>query len=164
MTADNNTDRVGEFKHREIPSETKLLDWAEEVSQCGGKHNRQHIMDNVRKITQHTDFLKLEDEVYKKTRDYLLPDASWASIPGVEGAVPRDICMDAIQYARIIFYGSVLDHHLNKRDLEEIYKHHCVEGIQNVGVHYSGNREESLKVLSHYVQRIAGNFHATFGY
>jgi len=163
MTPDNDTDRTAKLKRREIPSEAKFFDWAGQVLGCEGRHNRECILNNVRKITQHPDYAKFENEVYRGTQDYLLPDASWASIPGVEGAVPRDVCMDAIFYAKIIFYASVVDHGLNKKPLEEIYKHHCVEGIVRTGKAYRMEPEDSITVLNQYLQRIAGNFSQTFG-
>ena len=106
-------------------------------------------MENVRKITRNSQFRV----------SGLIPNSSYASIPGVERDVPRDVCMEAGLYADILFYGSVVDHGLSKRSLEEIYKHHCVEGIIKTGKSYGMKSEEdSIKVLSYYLQRVAGDF------
>lgn len=163
MTADNNPGRKEEFKHREVPSGEKLLRWAEEVSQCGGKHDRQSIMNNVRNITMNSNFLRLQNEVLRNTGDYLIPDSSWATVSGVERDIPRDVCEDGIQLGEIIFYGSTINHDLSKKSLEEIFKHHCVEAMVRIGKAYEMKPEESVKVLNYYVQRIARNFSQTFG-
>jgi hypothetical protein len=160
MSADNGPSKRGDLKLREVPSEAQLFKWGEQVYNCGGKHDRARILENVRKITSLPIVKEFAFSLPSKRKEYNI-DASWVTIPGVEENISRDVCMDAVIYAGIIFYGGILDNGLSKRNFEEVCKHHCVEGVIRLGNYYGVESGDSVKVLNFYVQLVAGYYHAT---
>ena len=90
-------------------------------------------------------------------KDYLIPDASWASISEVGNDIPRNICMDAGMLAGIMVQSRIVDHGLKEQELEDIYLHHCLKIMLNVGRAHQTNDEETVKILHYYVKRITFN-------
>lgn len=133
-----------------------LEKWVREVEACDGKHDYQCIIQKVRKITLDPQFNLLKEKC-RKNAGYMIPDTSWVGIEGIDRDVPRGICMDAILFAQIMVYSKAINHGLSDEDLKEIYTHHCLETIVNVGQALRMSSQESLKVLHLYIARIAAS-------
>lgn len=142
---ESDRDRIISFFNPET-----LQKWAQEVEQCDGNHENLHLLEKVRKITINDEFKTLKNS----RTDYLIPDASWTSIPGVEHDVPRGFIQDVILYAEIMAYSKFIQHNLSASDLETLYKHHCVEPMIAYGKLNRMTAQESLMTLSHYIDRI----------
>jgi len=132
-----------------------LKKWVKEVELCDGNHENLHLLEKVRKITMNDEFKTLKNS----RTDYLIPDASSASIPGVERDVPRGFIQDVILYAEIIVYSKFIQHNLSASDLETLYKHHCVEPMIAYGKVNRMTAQESLITLRHYIDRIVTQVH-----
>ena len=130
----------------------RLTEWARLTRDCSGYHDPR-ITENVAKITLHPEFRELN-----RGLTYLIPDASEETIPGVQGAVPKDLSQDAILVAKIMAYAPVIPHGLSQVQLEEIYSHHCMEMIVRVGrsfKHHPLSVEDSAAVVREYIRRVA---------
>lgn len=132
-----------------------LKKWAKEVERCDGKHENFYLLEKVRKITTNDEFNKLRNS----RNDYLIPNASWASVPGVERDMPRGFIQDVILYAEIMVYSKLIQHGLSASDLETLYKHHCVEPMIAYGKANGMVAKESLITLRHYIDRIVTQVH-----
>lgn len=127
-----------------------LQKYAKDIAQCDGNHEKLHLLEKVRQITMNDEFKTLRDS----RADYLIPDASTASIPGVEREVPRGLIQDIILYAEIMAYSKLIQHNLSGSDVETLYKHHCVEPMIAYGKVYGMATKDSLMTLRYYIDRI----------
>ncbi|EKD80717.1 MAG: hypothetical protein ACD_40C00029G0001 [uncultured bacterium] len=106
------------------------------------------VLPLVRKITE------LGRNLYVNGEDYLIPDASYAEIPGVEGGVPRGFILDIIFTAQIMIWSLVVPHSLNPEQLELVWGSHCVAKAVEVGKAYNLSERDCLIVLKHYLSRV----------
>ena len=129
-----------------------LEQWGREIEACDGKHENLELLEKVRKITMADEFRRLKND----RGDYLIPDASEVTIPGIKQDVPRGfVHPDIILRAEIMAYSRIVEHGLNEGDLELVYKHHCIEPVLFVGKTYGLTSQESLTILNYYIGRIA---------
>jgi len=132
----------------------KLEQWANDTSGCNMSHDRSELLGYVRKINMHPKTTMIRNS----KKDYLIPDASWVGIPGIEEEIPRDFITDAILIAEIMTYSRIVPHGLREDQLLRTYQHHCVEWLVTIGKKRGIEQDITVEILSQYIKRICWRF------
>jgi len=127
-----------------------LNDWANEVSNCRGGHDSQNLLKNVVRITSSPEFR----EIRGTAKGHLIPDASFEKVEGISELVARGFIQDIILIAELMTCSRIVHYGLTEGELEDIYKHHCVEVAIETGNRVGLSIDDSLIVLAHYIQKV----------
>lgn len=126
-----------------------LQGWARDIEFCDGNHAGLELIEKVRKITFNERFIRLRNS----GTDYLIPNASWQNIPGIEEEISRGFLQEVILAAELMAYSTLVDHGLSESELEIIYKHHSIELMIFEGKRYGVTPEQGIASLAYYIGR-----------